>query len=145
MSDAEKHFNIQRIYLKDVSFESPAAPDVFRQRVEPRVEMTMRVEARALGEDRHEVTLTATITARTDERTVFLCEVQQAGLFTARGYAGDELAELLNVSCPTQLFPFLRQTVLDFTQKGGFPPVLLAPVRFEDMYAASKRAAPAQA
>ena len=145
MSDTGKQFSIQRIFVKDISFESPATPEIFRLRVEPRVELAFRVEARALGEDRHEVVLAATVTARTEERTVFLCEVQQAGVFIARGVEPADLDELLNVACPTQLFPFLRELVVDLTVKGGFPPVLIAPVKFEEMYAASRRPAAGQA
>lgn len=140
MAEEGKKFTIKRLYLKDVSFESPDAPEVFRQRLEPKIEIVLSVGLAALGEDRHEVVLTCTVTARADDKVVFLCEVAQAGVFLIQGYADTELNEMLSVACPTQLFPFLRAEIVHLATHGGFPPVLLAPVNFEQMYAASKRA-----
>jgi preprotein translocase subunit SecB len=139
--ESGKVFKMQRLYVKDVSFESPGVPDIFRKRVEPSVEMQFRVSSAPFTEDKYEVVVTATITARAEERTVFLLEAQQAGIFVVKGMVGEELAHMLHVFCPAQLFPFLREVVAELTQKGGFPPVLLAPVRFEDVWKASRQQA----
>lgn len=146
MADADKQFSIRRVYLKDVSFESPLTPGVFLKRgSEPKIEMLVRVGHTAAGDDRYEVVVTSTITARIDEQVMFLCEVAQAGIFLCKGYSEAELDDLLNIACPVQLFPYVRTEVAHLTVMGGFPPVVLAPVDFQQMYAASKRAATAKA
>jgi preprotein translocase subunit SecB len=146
MADADKQFSIRRVYLKDVSFESPLTPGVFLKRgSEPKIEMVVRVGHTAAGDDRYEVAVTATITAKLDEQVMFLCEVAQAGIFLIKGYGDAELDDLVNVACPVQLFPYVRTEVAHLTVMGGFPPVVLAPVDFQQMYAAAKRAAPGQA
>lgn len=145
MAAEDKRFTLRRIYLKDASFESPLAPDIFKERTEPKVEMAVRVGLRPLDEGRHEVTLTCTITATIDDRTLYLCEVQQAGLFVVKGYSDAEVSDLLNIGAPTMLFPYVRAQVSHLTVMGGFPPVLLASIDFEQMYAKSRSAPGAQA
>lgn len=146
MADADKQFTIRRTYLKDASFESPRSPEIwFGRGNEPRVEMTVRVEPRDVGEDRYEVVVTSTVVAKREDGDMFLCEVAQAGLFVCKGYSPVELEELLNIHCPVMLFPYIRAQVTHLTVMGGFPPVLLAPVDFDQMYAASKRAAAGKA
>jgi len=140
MTDAKKQFTMQRIYLKDASFESPAVPELFFERSEPRVDLSYRIEHRHIQDSRHEVVLGVTATARTDERTVFIVEVNIGGLFSAQGFGEDELKQVLNVFCPAQLFPYLRETVSSITGRGGFLPVLLALISFEEMYQASQQA-----
>lgn len=139
MADDNANFGLLRIYLKDVSYESPSAPEVFKSRVEPKIEFRVHVTTRALGEDHHEVVVTGSVTAKTEDRTLFLCEAQQAGIFLVRGLEGEAFERRLQVYCPKQLFPFLRETMSNLTVKGGFPPLLLAPVAFEDLYVASKQ------
>jgi len=142
MAEADKQFSIRRVYVKDVSFESPLTPGVFLKRgSEPRIEMVVRVGHTDAGDDRYEVVVTATITARIDDQVMFLCEVAQAGIFLIKGYTAAELDDLINVACPVQLFPYLRAEVGHLSVMGGFPPVVLAPVDFQQMYAAAKRAA----
>jgi preprotein translocase subunit SecB len=134
-----KQFGIQRVFLKDVSFESPAVPEIFRdQGLNPQIELSLRVEDRALGNDQHEVTLRATVTAKTGDTVVFVCEVVQAGLFLLRGFSSDETGQLLNVYAANTLFPFLRQAVSDLVVKGGFPQLLLAPLNFEELWQRKK-------
>lgn len=139
MAESNKQFNIQRIYLKDLSFESPAVPELFFERSEPRIDLEFRVENRTIDAGRHEVVLGVTVTARTDERTVFLVEASVAGLFGAQGFGDEELKQVLNVYCPAQLFPYLRETVGSITSRGGFPAVMLALVNFEDMYQSAQQ------
>jgi preprotein translocase subunit SecB len=146
MADADKQFSIRRVYLKDVSFESPLTPGVFLKRgSEPKIEMVVRVGHSAAGDDRFEVVVTSTITARLGDEVMFLCEVALAGIFLIKGYSETEAEDMLNVVCPVQLFPYVRAEVAHLTTMGGFPPVVLAPVDFQQMFAAAKRAAPAQA
>ena len=145
MADVEKQFSIRRIFLKDASFENPLAPDVFRTRTEPKIEMAVRVSHQTLEDDRYDVTVTCTVTASIEGKTLFLCEVAQSGLFVVKGYTPAELDDLLNVACPVQLFPYIRAQITHLTVMGGFPPVMLAPVDFDQLYAASKRAAAGKA
>lgn len=134
MTTEEKRFALRRIYLKDASFESPLAPEIFNERTEPKVEMSVRVGVKTLEGDRHDVTLTCTLTAVIDDRTLYLCEVQQGGLFVVKGCTEAEANDLLNVGAPTMLFPYVRAQVSHLTVMGGFPPVLLASIDFEQMY-----------
>jgi preprotein translocase subunit SecB len=140
MSDDQKLFNIQRVYLKDASFESPAVPELFFERVEPRIDIEYRVDTRTVEAGRYETTLGATVTARTEDRTIFIIEVSVGGVFGAQGFDDAELKQVLNVFCPAQLFPYLRETVSSISSRGGFAPVLLALVNFEEMYAGAQRA-----
>jgi len=143
MSDENPQFKLLRVYLKDVSFESPAAPEGFMIRVEPEADHQLRVNVRALPGDAYEVVLSSTITARAEGVTLYLCEVQQAGLFQARGHSPAELERRLNVHCPRQLFPFLREAVASLVMKGGFPPLVITPLRFEEQVRAQRPGADA--
>ena len=128
-------FSIQKIYVKDVSFEAPSAPDVFTHQVNPRINMQLGNSAKALAQNVHEVVLSLTVTATHEEKTTFLIEVQQAGIFGIEGYTDQQLQSLLGSYCPNILFPFAREVVADLASKGGFPPLLLAPINFEALYA----------
>jgi len=139
MANEDKRFTLRRIYLKDASFESPLTPAIFKERTEPKVEMAIRVAVQPQGEDRHEVVLACTLTAAIEGKTLYVCEVQQAGLFVAKGYGETEVNDLLNIGAPTMLFPYVRAQVAHLTVMGGFPPVLLASIDFEQMYAKSKQ------
>lgn len=131
----QKAFAIRRIYTKDISFESPNAPQIFNEeKWNPEVNISLQNQALVLGPELHEVTIATTITVKLGERTAYLVEVQQAGEFQTTGFDGTELRELLGIFCPTLLYPFLREAVANLISKGGFPPLLLAPVNFDALY-----------
>lgn len=131
-----QQFTLQRIYTKDLSFESPGTPEVFRKSWQPKVNVDLNTKSNRIDEeDNFEVVLTITLTTKVDEDTAFLVEVQQAGIFTVRGFEGETLRQVLATACPNVLFPYARETIDNLCVKGGFPPVMLAPVNFEALYA----------
>ncbi|MDH5611331.1 MAG: protein-export chaperone SecB [Gammaproteobacteria bacterium] len=131
----EQQFAIQKIYLKDVSFESPNAPDVFADgEWKPEINVQLNSSHKAIAKDVYEVILNITVTAKQKEKTAFLVEVKQAGLFTMSGFPEENIAGMLGAYCPEALFPFAREAVADFVNKGGFPPLLLAPINFNAVY-----------
>lgn len=138
MSDAQPQpqasFQIEKVYVKDLSLEIPNAPQVFMEQVQPELEVRIGTEVNKLDEKFTEVTVSATVTARAGERTVFLAEAVQAGIFSLSNVPAAELEPLLHIGCPTILFPYLREAISDLIVRGGFPPVLLAPVSFEAIY-----------
>lgn len=129
-----RHFALQKIYVKDASFEAPNSPAVFQENWQPQVNLNLASAARDVGEDLKEVILTVTVAAKDKERTAFLIEVQQAGLFAVKDFSEQELGPLLGAYCPAILFPYAREVVSELTSKGGFPPVLLQPVNFDELY-----------
>lgn len=133
----DKQVLLSRIYIKDCSFESPRAPAVFAAPVVPEVKVNMRTTSQLVGGNDFEVTLSITAEATTDNRTVFLVEIHQAGLFTVRGFDERELAAILGSYCPGILFPYARAVVSDLVMKGGMPMLLLQPVNFDAVYAQS--------
>lgn len=131
----QPQFNIRRIYLKDMSFESPRAPQIFDATTQPQIDLQLGAGAAQIGENLHEVVVNVTATVRSGEDTVFLVEVQQGGIFLVRGFANNaERGAVLGGYCPSLLFPFAREAVCDFVQKAGFPQLLLQPINFEAMY-----------
>ena len=125
---------VERIYLKDASFESPGSPDIFTEQVRPEMQVDINTRVSGLSEDRHEVVLSLTITARKSESAaLYVVEVQQAGVFKVSG-PEDTLRPLLGIACPNLLFPYAREAVDNLVVKGGFGPVNLAPVNFEMIY-----------
>lgn len=139
MTDDPRNFSLQRIYLKDVSFESPHAPGIFANgEWQPNISVQVGNNAQRLADDLYEVTLTVTATASQardgKEEGVFLAEVAQAGIFNVSGFEAEELGHILGSVCPTQLFPFVRETIADLVAKGGFPPLLLQPINFDRLY-----------
>jgi preprotein translocase subunit SecB len=132
---AERQFALQKIYVKDVSFETPHSPEIFTLQWEPKVEFNLSSNTRQLQEGLFEVSLTVTLTTKIEEKTVYLVEVCQAGIFSAIGFSDQEFGHLLGSYCPNVLFPFAREAVSDLVIKGGFPPMLLAPVNFDALYA----------
>ncbi|MEM1229202.1 MAG: protein-export chaperone SecB [Pseudomonadota bacterium] len=148
---SQLQLRLERIYLKDASFESPSTPAVFTQQWQPNFQLDLNTRTEGIGENRVEVVLMATLKADLPEladgpRTAFIAEVQQAGLFTVEG--GDDASRrmALGIACPTMLFPYVRATMDDIVVKGGFPAVQLAPVNFEALYRqAEARAAQEQA
>jgi preprotein translocase subunit SecB len=127
-------FQIDKIYVKDLSLEIPNAPQVFMEQVQPQLEVQIGTDAANVADAFFEVTVTATVTARAGERTLFLAEAVQAGIFSIRNVAQEELAPLLGIAAPNVLFPYLRESISDLITRGGFPPVLLAPISFEAIY-----------
>jgi len=128
-------FQIEKIYVKDVSLEIPGAPQVFLEAQGPQLEIQVRNESAQFSDGLFEVVVTVTVTAKAADRTLFLAEVAQAGIFLVRGVPQADIEPLLAVACPTILYPYARETVSDLITRGGFPPVLLAPVSFEALYA----------
>ena len=120
--------------MKDLSLELPNAPQVFAQQNQPQVEVQISSEAAQIGEGIYEVSVSATVTATANERTLFLAEAVQAGIFSVRNVAEGDMPPLLGIGCPNILFPYLRETISDIITRGGFPPVLLQPVSFEQIY-----------
>jgi len=127
-------FGIEKIYVKDLSLEIPHAPDVFLSSEQPQVDVQLHNEGAAIGEGMFQVVLTVTITAKTGEKTLFLVEVAQAGIFQIRNVPDGDLEPLLATACPNIIFPYARETVSDVIHRAGFPPVYLAPVNFEAIY-----------
>jgi preprotein translocase subunit SecB len=125
---------VQRIYLKDCSFESPASPGVFGGEWAPQMQLNIGAGNKPMGEDHYEVVLTVTVEAKKDDAVAFLCEVQQAGLFMISGFDEEDLRRILNASCPNVIFPYAREAVCDLVTKGGFPQLLLQPVNFDSLY-----------
>ncbi len=128
-------FIIQKIYLKDGSFESPKVPKVFSEQWQPEINLQINSSFKAVSDDTQEVVLNVTVTAKQNNRTVFLAEIQQAGLFTVKGFDKKEFGHLMGSYCPNILFPFARETIADMVNRGGFPQLLLAPINFEALYA----------
>ena len=129
-------FAIEKLYIKDFSLEVPNAPAIFLERDTPEVGLQLQTGALKVGDDIFEVTLTATVTAKLDEKVVFLVEVAQAGLFVIRNVPEENLEPLLAIACPNILFPYAREVVSTSVTRAGFAPVILQPVNFEAMYAA---------
>jgi preprotein translocase subunit SecB len=127
-------FNIEKIYVKDISLEIPNAPQVFLQADTPQLDVQVHNEAQQFADSLYEVTVTVTVTAKAGDKTLFLAEAAQAGIFTVRGVPAEELDPLLGIGCPTILYPYVREAISDLVTRGGFPPVLLSPVSFEALY-----------
>ncbi|MBV2091382.1 MAG: protein-export chaperone SecB [Candidatus Thiodiazotropha sp. (ex Ctena orbiculata)] len=130
-----REFAVQRIYTKDISFETPNSPAVFQQEWTPETGVNLNTEVNKLTEDVFEVTLTVTVTTKLGEQTAYLAEVKQAGIFTAKGFPEQEMGPLLGAFCPNQLFPYVREVVSDLITKGSFPQMVLQPVNFDMIYA----------
>ena len=135
-------FQIRKLYVKDISFESPAAPEIFTRQWQPTIELQLHTDAKRFTASEYEVTLTGTVTGKADEETAFLAEVQIAGIFTITGVTDEELGPLLGSFCPGVLFPYLREVMSDLSVRGGFPQVVLAPVNFDSLLAEHLTPAP---
>jgi preprotein translocase subunit SecB len=127
-------FTIEKIYVKDLSLEVPNAPQVFLERDTPKVDIQIGTRAATLDDGHYEVVLTVTATAKLGDKTVFLIEAHQAGIFQVRNLPRESVEPVLGVTCPNILFPYARETVSDAIVRAGFPPFLLAPVNFEALY-----------
>lgn len=133
--NAAAQFQIQKLYAKDVSFELPNAPQVFQETGQADVKMSLAQRVEDLGENLHEVVLTVTVTASIDEKTAYLAEVAQAGIFLISGFNEQAAHAVMNTMCPNTLFPYARRSISELVSDGGFPPLTLQPVNFEQLYA----------
>jgi preprotein translocase subunit SecB len=134
-TEAQPEFQIQRVYVKDVSFEAPNTPVVFQKEWQPEIKLDMDTQTQVLAQDVYEVSLTLTVTCKLGEETAFLCEVKQAGIFTAANLDAQNLAHCLGAFCPNILFPYARETVASLVSRGSFPQLNLAPVNFDALFA----------
>lgn len=134
-------FALQRIYVKDISFEAPNSPTVFQQPFKPKVGLDLNTTSRQVGEGLYEVVVkvTAQVTHSEEGTTSFLAEIEQAGLFRISGIEGQQLDHTLGAFCPNMLFPYARECIDNLVNRGGFPPLMLAPVNFEAIYAQKKK------
>ncbi len=130
----QPQFMIQKIYTKDISFETPNSPEIFREEWKPELDLQMTNEYKQLDDNTHDITLVATVTAKIEDKTAFLIEVKQAGIFTLAGYSQEEMGPLVGSVCPNILFPYIREVISDIVLKGGFPQLVLAPVNFDGLY-----------
>lgn len=130
----EKQFAIQKIYTKDISFETPNSPKVFTQKWEPALDLNLGTHVDPLENSMYEVALTITVTVKVGESTAYLVEIIQAGIFSIAGFSEQEMGPMLGSFCPNILFPYAREVISDLVNKGGFPQLILAPVNFDALY-----------
>ena len=136
----DRQLAISKIYIKDFSFESPQTPLVFKSgEWKPQTNLNLRTAHTNVEENIHEVVLTITVEAKEDDKTVFLVELQQAGLFEIAGYEGEEFSAVVGTFCPNLLFPYAREAIAATIQKGGFPEFVLQPINFDALYMQSKQ------
>ena len=149
MADQEPVFQIQRVYLKEASLEQPNSPAILLEQEQPSVDIQLGVEAAPLSDGVFEVAVTATVHTKIKDKTVFLVEAKQAGIFEIRNLPEDQLGQIMGIACPQIVYPYLRGNVADLIQRAGFPPVHLSEINFQAMYeqqrnnAAGAAAAPA--
>ena len=137
-------FTVEKIYVKDVSFEVPGAPAIFTENVQPELQLNLNQRVQRLGENAFEVVLGVTLTCKAGDKTPYVAEVKQAGIFGLMVLEAQAVDVLLGTQCPNILFPYVRQLVSDLVQAGGFPPFFLQPINFEALYAESLRQRAAQ-
>jgi preprotein translocase subunit SecB len=141
----QAQFQLQKLYMKDVSFELPNAPQIFQDDGQVEIKLNLAQKVENLDEGVHEVVLTVTVTASLDDKTAYLAEVQQAGIFYITGLPEQGQHAALNTLCPHTLFPYARRTITDLVADGGFPPLVLQPINFDQIYAQRMQEAQAQA
>ncbi|MDH4480468.1 MAG: protein-export chaperone SecB [Rhodoferax sp.] len=134
MADQEPVFQIQRVYLKEASLEQPNSPAILLEQEQPSVDIQLGVEANPVADGIFEVCVTATVQTKINEKTVFLVEVKQAGIFEIRNLAQEQMGQIMGIACPQIVYPYLRGNVADLIQRGGFPPVHLSEINFQAMY-----------
>lgn len=134
-SSNNPQFEIQRIFVKDISFESPNTPQTFVEEWKPEVSLNLETKSNRVQENIHEVVLSITATVSTAKKTAFLIEIHQAGVFLINGFAKEQLHQMLGSFCPNILFPYAREVISDIVVRGGFPQLILAPVNFDALYA----------
>ena len=142
MSDAQNQpvFSIEKLYVKDISLEIPNAPQVFLEREAPQVDIQLHHESKPIEDGVYQTILTVTVTAKVKEKTLFLAEVGQAGIFVIRNVPEGDLEPILAIACPNILYPYVREVISDVVSRAGFPPVALTPVNFEALYQAQTQA-----
>ena len=141
----QPQFQLQKLYVKDASFELPNAPQIFQEDGQVEIKMNLAQRVENLAEDVHEVVLTVTVTASFGEKTAYLAEVQQAGIFAITGLNEQAMHAALNTLCPHTLFPYARRSITDLVADGGFPPLVLQPINFDQVYAQRLQEAQSQA
>ena len=143
MSDPQNQpqFSIEKLFVKDISLEIPNAPQVFLEQVQPTVDIQLHHNSSQVDQDVYMTVLTVTVTAKSKDKTLFLVEVGQAGVFVVRNVPRQDLDPILGIACPNLLFPYAREVVSDLTSRAGFPPVVLNPVNFESIYQQAAEAA----
>jgi len=134
-ADNQSRFQIQKIYVRDVSVETPNSPQIFQSEWKPDVNVQLGNTAKKIGDNVHEVITTVTVTAKLEDKTAYLVEVQQAGIFTIEGFSDKDSGHMVGSYCPNILFPYAREAISDLVAKAGFPQLLLAPVNFDAIYA----------
>jgi preprotein translocase subunit SecB len=143
MADADQQqaplFQIQRIYLKDMSLEQPNSPQILLNAQQPEVDINLSLAAEPVTDGVFEVTVTATVTTKVADKTLFLVEAKQAGIFEIRNIPEDQMNPIIGIACPQIIYPYLRSIVSDICTRAGFPPVLLAEVNFQAMYEAQQQ------
>ncbi len=137
--------SLQKIYIKDVSFETPNAPEIFNEKGQPEIKMNLNQKVKKIADDTYEIVLAVTVTCKILEKTAYLVEVQQAGIFSLANFEENILHQTLGSYCPNVLFPYARQMISDLVMNGGFQPLLLQPVNFDQLYAQQMQQAQAQA
>jgi preprotein translocase subunit SecB len=137
-------FTVEKLYVKDVSFEAPGAPQVFGEQGQPQLQLNLSQKVQRLGDNAYEVVLGVTLTCTINEKAAYVAEVQQAGVFGLAGFDAQGLDMMLGTHCPNVLFPYARQVVGELVSSGGFPPFLLQPINFENLYAETLRQRQAQ-
>ncbi len=130
----EAQFAIQKIYVKDISFETPNSPEVFKMEWKPEVDMNLTSETKSIGDNLYDVVLSITVTVKVGDKTAYLVEIQQAGIFLIDKVPEDLIKQMVATACPNILFPFAREVVTDIITRGGFPQLLLSPVNFDALY-----------
>jgi preprotein translocase subunit SecB len=143
--DTSPMFQIQRIYLKDLSLEQPNSPAIFLEQQQPQVDINIGVGAETIGKDSYEVVVRVTVTTKVGEKTLFLLEAKQAGIFEIRNVPQDQMQPIISIACPGIVYPYLRAIVSDICTRAGFPPVTLAEINFQAMYESQMAAAAEEA
>lgn len=142
---APAQLTVQKIYVKDASFEVPQAPAIFQESAQPQVQLNLSQKVNNFAENVYEVVLTVTVTCKMADKTAYLAEVQQAGVFGLAGFDRDNLDAILGTYCPHTLYPYARQAIADLVLQGGFPPFLLQPINFEQLYTEHRKRGEGQA
>jgi len=133
-SAAGPNFAVQRLYLKDLSFETPQGSAAFQKQWKPKVSQDLSTKSSKIDDNTFEVSLRITVTVKDEEETIYLIEAEQAGLFTIKGIEGQQLAQVLNVTCTTMLLPYAREAIDSTLIKGSFPPLMIPPINFESLF-----------
>lgn len=134
MAELDPVFQIQRVYLKEASLEQPNSPGILLEQEQPSVDIQLGVESSLIAEGVFEVCVTATVQTKVKDKTVFLVEAKQAGIFEIRNLGGEQLGQITGIACPQIVYPYLRGNVADLIQRAGFPPVHLSEINFQAMY-----------